>query len=164
MEGIKVTLPIVRGAGVSGKALSFIIFIMVISSSGCATQSKIGISPVMQKSAIIFQNGDFAVYEIPSYGAISDALSISTKGGRHAKNLSVALASLSKSSNGNIVVYSTNPNLSHAAISGAITDKQLPNIWLIYAGSRSNSELLSALAKRSDMKYSFIDIIARDPD
>ena len=70
------------------------------------------ISPVIKKSAEIFQSSDIAVYEIPSHGSIADALSISANGGWHAENLSAAFVTLSKSKNGNIVVYSANLDLS----------------------------------------------------
>lgn len=159
MDQSKITLPVRHQSILSGKVRGLIICLTILFLSGCATQPKRSISPVINESAIIFQSGDFAVYEIPSRGAISDGMSISANGGRHAKNLSSAFASLSKSDNGNIVVYSTNPDLSYAAIKGAITEKQFPNIWLVYAGSKGNSELLLNLAGKSAMKYSFVDIV-----
>jgi len=159
MDQSKITLTIGHKAAKSRNASGLIICLAILFLFGCATQPKRSISPVINEAAIIFQSGDFAVYEIPSRGAISDGMSISANGGRHANNLSTAFASLSKSDNGNIVVYSTNPDLSYAAIKGAITEKQFPNIWLVYAGSRGNSELLLNLMEKSGIKYSFVDIV-----
>ncbi len=164
MEKLQIIFTVNYGASKYRKLQSLIFCLVILFLSGCVTQSKKSISPVIEESAKIFQNGNFAVYEIPSHGAIGDSLSISAKGGQYAGNLSAAFAALSKSDNGNIVVYSANPDLSYTVINGAIADKQFPTVWLVYAGSSSNSKLLSPLAKQSSMKYSFIDIVDREPE
>jgi len=159
MEQLQITLTINQKAITPRKVLGLCFCLAILFLSGCATQPKRNISPVISESAVIFQSREFAVFEIPSRGALSDGLSISANGGRHTKNLSAAFASLSNSDNSNIVVYSANPDLSYAVIIGAITDNKYPNIWLVYVGSESNSKLLSAATKLSDIKYSFVDIV-----
>jgi hypothetical protein len=139
------------------------IIILTLFLSSCTSPSRNASMPsnIMMEGMRIFGDSNFIYTEVRSYGEIPDLIGIGVnKGSKSTKNaegLRNVLSSLSKS-NGRIIINGSNPILTRTDIELALnTDQNFQGVWLVYAGTKRNSEILKPIVEAKGMKYGFIN-------
>jgi hypothetical protein len=147
------------GKVVKLKSLFIILTLFLVGCSASQVRD-VPHSYIAIQAAIITNDTNIDIVEIPTHGALGDSLAISAKGGGNTKSLRDSLINLSNNGGGVIAVTSRNADLSRAVIEGALSNGnyEYKNVTLVYAGDLANSDRLQPIVESVGIKYGFVDI------